>query len=254
MSKKDAWYFIVAENIKWSEAKDFFFSIEYNSKYSNLDNDQKIKICIDSDRTCSILGELWMGTAQNCNDAIFLAVGTGIGAGILANGKIVRGFSNAAGAIGWLALDKPFKSKYVSHGCLEYHASGEGIARITREYLEEDNSYNGVLKSKPLKELSSHDVFKAQATGDSIAEKALNQAIEFWGMTIANLVSLFNPEKIILGGGMFGPGLKFKDKILCEARKWAQPLSIKQVRLEESALGSDAALFGAGHLALKSLE
>ena len=74
----------------------------------------------------------------------------------------------------------------------------------------------------------------------------MNNAIEYWGMAVANLVSLFNPEKIIFGGGVFGPALKFLDAIYDEAKKWAQPISIDQVQLQGSALGNDAGLYGAG--------
>ena len=70
-------------------------------------------------------------------------------------------------------------------------------------------------------------------------------------MAVANLVSLFNPEKIIFGGGVFGPALKFLDDIYVEAKKWAQPISIQHVKLQGSALGNDAGLYGAGWLALK---
>jgi len=70
-------------------------------------------------------------------------------------------------------------------------------------------------------------------------------------MAVANLVSLFNPEKIIFGGGVFGPALRFLPAIYEEAKKWAQPISIKQVKLEGSALGKDAVLYGAGYLALR---
>jgi glucokinase len=79
----------------------------------------------------------------------------------------------------------------------------------------------------------------------------MENAIEYWGMAVANLVSLFNPQKIIFGGGVFGPALKFLDAIYEEATKWAQPISIKQVTLEGSALGADAGLYGAAWLVLK---
>jgi glucokinase len=71
-------------------------------------------------------------------------------------------------------------------------------------------------------------------------------------MAVANLVSLFNPEKIIFGGGVFGPGARFIDDIYAEARKWAQPISIKKVKLHASKLGGDAGLYGAGCLALQA--
>lgn len=213
--------------------------------------EKKIKIRIDSDRACYILGEVWKGSAGGCKDAIFLAVGTGIGAGILVNGEILRGSNDIAGAIGWLALDKPFYSKYISCGCFEYHASGEGLARVARDLLKEKRDYKGSLKEKNPEDITARDVFELYKNNDEIAVAVIEQAIEFWGMTTANLVSLFNPEKIIFGGGVFGPAVQFLDRIMLEARKWAQPISINQVKLEGSALGSDAGLYGAGYLALK---
>ncbi len=213
-----------------------------------------IKIKIDSDRACSILGEAWIGAAKGCRDAIFLAVGTGIGAGIMIDGNILRGHQDIAGAIGWLALDRPFKEKYVSCGCFEYHASGDGIAKVAKENLSKDSLYTGILKQKNFEDITAHDVFEAFEQNDPMAKKVLNEAIEFWGMTAANLVSLFNPEKIIFGGGVFGPAVKFLDHIMIEARKWAQPISINQVKFEGSMLGGRAGLYGAGYLALKLLE
>ena len=213
----------------------------------------KIPVEIESDRACSISGELWLGNAQGCNDAIFLAVGTGIGAGILVNGTILRGAHDIAGAIGWLALDKPFLEKYISCGCFEYHASGDGIARIAKELLIEQ-TYSGELKKIRAEEITAHDIFAAHKMGDALAIAVINQCIGFWGMAVANLVSLFNPEKIILGGGVFGPAIQFIPAIMQEAVKWAQPISIKQVKLESSKLGPDAGLYGAAFLALKLIK
>jgi glucokinase len=212
-----------------------------------------IPVTIDSDRACSILGELWQGNAKGCHDAIFLLVGTGIGAGILVNGEVLRGCHDVAGAIGWMALEKSFDNKYKSCGCFEYHASGEGIAKTAREYLRLDNNYTGSLRNKPPAELTSYDVFDAHEQGDTLAAGVVDKCIEYWGMAVANLISLFNPEKIILGGGIFGPARKFIPSIIREAEKWAQPISVRQVTIEESALSGDAAVFGAGCLALKRL-
>lgn len=212
---------------------------------------EKIRVTIDSDRACYILGEVWQGSARGCKDAIFLAVGTGIGAGILVNGEILRGSNDIAGAIGWMALDRPFQEKYISCGCFEYHASGEGLAKVGKEFLQKEINYEGILNTKKENHLTAHDIFEAYNQKDPLAEKVIRQAIEFWGMAVANLVSLFNPEKIIFGGGVFGPALRFLDDIKSEAKKWAQPISINQVKLEGSMLGGDAGLYGAGYLALK---
>jgi glucokinase len=199
----------------------------------------RIPIRIESDRTCYILGEHWRGAAQGCTDAIFLAVGTGIGAGIMSDGRVIRGQHDIAGAIGWTALQPAWQRKFKSCGCFEYYASGDGLARIAQELGWHANA---------------HEIFTAYGTGSTIAKKVIDQAITFWGMAVANLVSLFNPQKIIFGGGVFGPATKFLPRIYTEATKWAQPISIRQVKLVKSKLGADAGLFGAAQLALNPNE
>jgi len=212
-----------------------------------------IPVTIDSDRAAYILGESWMGSARGCNNAIYLAVGTGIGAGILIDGKILRGEHDIAGAIGWMALQQPFEEKYISCGCFEYHASGEGIARVAMEVLSNADGYNGMLCQKKAEYLTAHDVFAAYQEDDIIAKEVFSICVQFWGMAIANLVSLFNPEKIILGGGVFGPAVQFIPAIIEEAEKWAQPISIKQVIIEASSLGNNAGLYGTGWLAWQEI-
>jgi glucokinase len=212
-----------------------------------------IPVSIDSDRACCMLGELWQGNARGCKDAIYLAVGTGIGAGILIDGKILRGSHDIAGAVGWMALDKPFQNKYIACGCFEYYASGDGIAKLTREVLAQEKKYKGPLKNYEVDRLTAHHVFQAFDQNDAVAEKVFAECIQYWGMAVANLISIFNPEKIIFGGGVFGPALKFLKPIQEEARKWAQPISISQVTFEGSGLHGDAAIYGAGFLALNKI-
>lgn len=206
---------------------------------------------VDSDRACAILGETWRGGAAGAKSAIFLVVGTGIGAGILVQGQIVRGIGDAAGAIGWLALDRPYRKGYDAVGCFEFHASGPGIAAKALELIDADDSYDGKL-SADRTTLSTQDVFAAYNDGDPIAVRVLDEAIAYWGMAVANLVSLFNPETIIFGGGVFGPAVQFLERIREEATRWAQPISIQQVALRTAQLGDDAVLYGAARLALLS--
>jgi len=221
----------------------------FDELQNGLEN-KNLKIKVDSDRACSILGEVWKGSARGCRDAIFLSVGTGIGAGILVDNEVLRGANDIGGAVGWLALEKPFDKKFIRCGCFEYSASGEGIVRVTKEWLT--GGFNkSILAEKNMDLLTAVDIFDAYETEDELAVKVINNAIEYWGMAVANLVSIFNPEKIIFGGGVFGPALRFLDAIYEEARKWAQPISMLQVTLQGSALGSQAGLYGAGYLALK---
>lgn len=210
------------------------------------------RITIDSDRAAYILGETWRGAARGARDAVFLAVGTGIGAGVLCDGKVLRGHGDVAGAIGWLALDRPFAPRFVQHGCFEDQASGPGLVRVARDLMATDPGYAGDLLSNT--DLDAAAIFAAYDLGDSVAIKTIENAVELWGMAAANLVSLFNPEIIVFGGGIFGPATQLIDRVRSEAERWAQPIAIQQVRFVASELGSDAGLYGAGRLASMEYE
>lgn len=213
-----------------------------------------VKVTVDSDRVCCILGEAWAGAAKDVNNALFLAVGTGIAVGILANGRVLRGAHDISGAIGWWALDKEYKDKYASCGCFEHHCSGEGLAKVARELLVENTEYSGKLREKPIEEVTSYDLFALYPEGDEIAVKTFDIAIEMWAMAVANLVSLFDPSKVIFGGGVFGPAMQFLPRIREAAVRHAQPIAIQKVELVPSQLGGDAVLIGAGYLALRSVK
>lgn len=209
-------------------------------------------VLIESDRTCYILGETHFGAAKGCENAVFMAVGTGIGVGILIDGMVLHGKSDIVGAIGWMALKPPYVPEYDSCGCYETYASGTGLALQARKLLREKSSYEGVLRSFPIEEITSYHVFDAWESGDPIAEKVLGQAVEMWGMAAANIVSLFNPELVIFGGGVFGPGAKLLGRIYEEACKWAQPVSIRQTKFIATALPGTAGLYGAGAIAIQN--
>ncbi|WP_299530469.1 ROK family protein [Ulvibacterium sp.] len=215
--------------------------------------DQSINIVLESDRSCYILGEVWKGCAKDCADAIFIAVGTGIGAGILSGGRIINGSGGIAGAIGWMALEPPYDKKYDAWGNLEHYASGDGIARSAVELLEKKRTSTSLLDAIPTDQITAHHVFDAYEKQDLVAVEVIEKVIGYWGMALANLVSIFNPRKVIFGGGVFGPADQFLDRIVEEAKQWAQPLSIQEIQLETSALGGDAGLIGAGYLALTTL-
>jgi glucokinase len=150
-----------------------------------------------------------------------------------------------------MALEPPFRDHFIPCGCLEYYASGAGMARHATDLLEQRKR---VRRGKPhsmlkTEHLTAQDVFRAYDLGDPIAQTVVNTAITFWGMAVANLVSAFNPEKFVLGGGLFGPAGRFLPQIRAEAQKWAQPVAMRRVTLEVSKLGTDTALYGAAFLA-----
>jgi glucokinase len=205
----------------------------------HLDN-PNITVAVDSDRTCYILGEIWKGSAKGCRNAVFIAVGTGIGMGILVDGRILHGHADIMGAAGWLALDTQFEDDYVQFGCFESNASGDGIARCAQRIMQND-------------EVTTRDVFAAWEQNDPLATQVIDRAVQLWGMAAANIVSLLNPEQIVWGGGVFGPAAILLDRIYAEACRWAQPIAIKQVSFHPSQLSGDAGLYGAGRLAMLEL-
>ncbi len=213
--------------------------------------EQNIHVKIASKRTCDILGEMWLGAAKGSKNAVYLSIGRGIGAGVLIDGKILHGSNDGVGAVGWLALEKPFKEIYKSKGCFEFLASGTGIISAALESISKSKGYNGTLKRKNSDQLTANDIVDAYKLKDPVAVKIIHQSIEYWGMAAANLICSFNPEIVIFGGPLFGPSLIFLDDIKTEAKKWAQPIFIDKVKFLGSKLGANAGLFGAGHLAMK---
>jgi len=210
-----------------------------------------IRVKIAGDRSCHILGEIWKWTSQGVRDAVFIAVGTGIGMGILANGQILEGYAGISGAAGWMALDTKYEADFAQYGCFESQASGNGIARQAQRLLKEDTLFHdSILKTCPVENITAHEVFDAWAKNDRLAVQVIDRATQLWGMAAANVVSLLNPEMIVWGGGVFGPATQLLHRIYEEASRWAQPIAIRQVRFVQSQLGGDAGLYGAGRLVM----
>lgn len=205
-----------------------------------------LPIRIESDSSCSLFGEHWLGIARGTTDAIYLSVGPEIGAGIMVDGRLIRGSRNMAGAAGWMALRPPFEAKFKSCGNFEYYASGDGLTRAAEE--TGTKLLSRLLPGGNTPGQDPDQLFSAYAMKDAVALKVIDRAIELWGMASANLISLFNPEILIFGGSVFGPGVKYIDRIYREAIKWAQPVAMRQVRFEASVLGENAPLLGAAHI------
>lgn len=210
-----------------------------------------LKVYVESDRSCALYGELWQGAAKDCRNAVLFIVGTGIGAGLFVDGRMLHGASDIVGATGWMALESPYDSKFDAQGCFEYYASGSGICSRAKEAIYKDKSYRGELRQMPISRITTQKVFEAYYNDDPIAFEVVEKAVQMWGMATANFVSLLNPEKIIWGGGVFCSAYPLIDRIYEEALKWAQPLSIKSVKLERAQLSEQAGIMGAGFLALK---
>jgi glucokinase len=185
----------------------------------------KTSIHIMADRCCCILGETWQGNAKGIRNMVYLHIGAGIYAGLLVDGQILRGNDHIAGAAGWTALSPSFHPEYRTSGFLEYHASGNGLVKIAKDLINNAPGYEGVLLSKG-EQLNMQDIF-----------------------------SLLNPEKVIIGGSLFGPATQFISRIREEMAKWSQPYCLKSVSLEPTTLGGSGSLIGAARLAfIESLD
>jgi glucokinase len=189
-----------------------------------------VPVVVDSDRSGYVLGEAWRGAARECTDVVFLAVGTGIGAGILSHGRLVRGSGGIAGAVGWFALDPRWREDYGRVGGFEAEAAGPALARR-------------------LGAASAEEVAAAARRGDPAARRAVDETVEWLAMGIANLVSALNPQVVVLGGGLMQASDLFLEPVRRAVRRWAQPLALEQCRIEPTRLGEDAALLGAARLA-----
>ena len=215
----------------------------------------KLPLILESDRSAYVSGEQWQGIAKGLENVVFLAVGTGIGAGLIIDGRLCHGSEDISGAVGWFALSPEFKEKYSEIGCFEAEASGNSVARKARELIEagESSLLTEMVKGK-IDNIMAETVVEAAQKNDPIAKKVIDSAIRFLGMGIANIVSILDPDMVVLGGGLFQAGQVFLEPVKKEFIRWAQPLAAQKVRIELSSLGEDAGLYGAGKLAWEQVE
>jgi len=163
---------------------------------------------------------------------VFVAIGTGIGVGILSDGRVLRGAHGIAGAAGWFALDPAWTEAYGTMGCWEAEAAGPAIARRAGRS-------------------DAGEVVEAARAGDPGARAVIARAAGYTAMGVANLVSVINPEVVVLGGGLgYGAADLLLDPVRAGVRRWAQPIAAARCRIEASQLGEDAGLLGAARLAL----
>lgn len=200
---------------------------------AELERSLSVPVIIDSDRAGYVVGEHWMGVARGLKNVVFLSIGTGIGAGILADGRLLRGSGDIAGAVGWFAFIAHQENLHKLVGGWEAEAAGPALAQRARAK-------------------SAEDVVTAARNGDPEANRVIADTAEYLAMGIANIVSILNPEMIVLGGGLMQAGDLFLETIKNRVPAWAQPIAARQVQIELTQLGEDAGLLGAARLALTS--
>ncbi len=244
--------FFQSEGVAWAPNIPGWDHLPLRDKLKEKVN---LPLVIESDRSAYVWGERWQGAARKKRDVVFLAVGTGIGAGIVIDGKLCRGSEDISGAVGWFALDPRFRDEYARMGCFEAEASGDSVARRAIRLIGtgEFSMMEEMTKGK-IEKITAPVVIDAFQKGDVLAGKVIETTLQYLAMGIANIVSILNPEMIVLGGGLFQAGEILLEPLRKEFKKWAQPLAARRVELELTRLGEDAGLYGAGKLAWESVE
>jgi len=207
-----------------------------------------VPIFVEDDRVASILGEQWLGSARGTRNAIYIIIGTGIGAGILVDGKPYKG-SMVAGAIGWTLLGKDFMNQIYDVGCLEHFASGPNIARRAIERVRKGaGTVMMAMVGNESDRITSEVVFEAARKGDKIALDIVKETAQYLGIAVSNVVSILNPEIVVIGGGVGEASDLLLGDIADIVNSYAQPYAAKQVRIVRSALGGNASLLGCARL------
>src|SRR5215471_6694365 len=209
-----------------------------------------IPVLVESDRNAAVLGECWRGAARGKSDAIVVMIGTGIGAGILSGGRVIRGAHELSGCAGWLTVTREDVASASEAGELECLVAGPGIARAAERRLSRGEASSLALFDAS--KITAHDVAAAARQGDRLALDIFNLSGRLLGFAMANLVSLFDPEIIVLGGGMAAVA----DLYMASARKAmferAQPLAVTKVKIAVSKLADTVNLLGCARLAWES--
>lgn len=192
---------IDAENGIWS----LMYNLESDRPIHFADMVERrfgIPCFIDNDVKAATAAELEIGIGKECNHFIYLNIGTGIAAGIVCEGKIIRGYRNNAGEVGHMIVD-PYSGVRCSCGkigCVESIASGRGIEQQYRRLLKEFPE-SALHKLSEEEEICSEIVFESALKGDELAMCVADKAIDAIALLIGNLITTFNPEQIVLGGG-----------------------------------------------------
>lgn len=214
-----------------------------------IEDEFHIPTRIDNDVRCAALGELNFGAGKGCENLICITVGTGIGSGLIINGKLVRGASNAAGEIGHIKLqmhDGPICG-CGDTGCLEAFASGPSIVAMAEEYI-----MGG--KSTKYREMANGGaitpfiVAEAAKAGDPVARRIFTRMGEYIGIGMTSVVNLLNPERIIVGGGVADAGDILLTPLKETIKKRAMKIAGETVQVVPAQLGNTAGVIGASLL------
>lgn len=204
-----------------------------------------------NDANVAALGEMWCGGGKGYSNMVLATLGTGVGGGIIINGKILTGATGAGGEIGHIHIvdDEPDACGCGNHGCLEQYASATGVVRLANRKLDATSEDTVLRAAKQAGELSAKAVFDAVKDGDKVACEIADEFGKYLGKGLASIAAVVNPEIFVLGGGVSKAGT-----ILCEyvEKHYGKYVfhGCKNVEFKLATLGNDAGIFGAAKLVL----
>jgi len=211
---------------------------------------------LDNDANCAVLGEWWRGAARNTQIAIGMTIGTGIGGGIIIDGRLFHGASDIAGEIGHMTIDaNGRRCKCGNYGCLEAYASGPAIALRAVEAIE--SGHQTILRELvggDLARITAQTVYEAARRGDDLANEVVRDTAGFLGAGVANLVNIFNPEVVVVCGGVTHAGERLFDPLRREVARRAFKPAVQVCRILPGELTGMAGVYGAARAFQEQVE
>lgn len=202
---------------------------------------------LDNDANCAMLGEHWVGAAKGAKNAVCFTIGTGIGGGVVMDGKLVHGASDVAGEIGHITIEvNGRRCGCGNDGCLEAYASGPAIARRACEAIDAGAvSEISTMACNDPSAITAQTVFEAAARGDALADELVRDTARYLGVGIANMLNILNPEVVVICGGVTQAGDHLFVPLRREVSRRAFKPAVEACRIVPGALPGTAGVVGA---------
>ena len=202
-----------------------------------------MNVVAGNDATVAALGECWKGGGQGYKSMVLITLGTGVGGGIIIDGKPVHGSTGAGGEIGHMVINRNETAVCGcgKSGCVEQYCSATGIARLARLALENSDTPSSL---RAIEKVSTKDVFDALKSGDKLAQEVMEQVYAYMGEFIANICCVVNPEIVVFGGGVSKAGQVLLDGVKKHFAKWGYH-ACQDTKFALATLGNDAGAYGA---------
>ncbi len=202
---------------------------------------------LDNDANCATLGEWWCGAAKGARHVIGITIGTGIGGGLILDGRLFHGASDVAGEIGHTTIDSTGRRcNCGNYGCLEAYASGPAIAERAREALAGgEPSILLKMVGDDLGKITAQLVYDAAKKDDDVARQVVRETANFLGAGVANLLNIFNPDVVVIAGGVTQAGAPLFEPLRAEVRRRAFRPAVEACKILPGTLRGSAGVVGA---------